>query len=957
MPQPTFKNIDFTSQGRLPVTGVGFGFDNIGDARDNRVSTKFVSLDGEWDFLLYDSLDRLHEGIELIKDYRSAGKITVPGDWQLLDKTYRWVNERFEPNSELTPPDDINSVGVYHRTIDVTTEMLERELFLQLDGVGSSAEIYLNGCYIGFCQSAYDAHRFCLADFASLGENHLTIIVYRYSHGSCLEDNDGFRMSGIFRSVWLCGEPIFNIIDFTVTPELSEDYSEGKLNVKTDISIKANLQSLELWCILYDSRGRIVSKEQETVFSIAPTEIPLSIPLCVILDNPILWSDENPYLYRLVFFLQDNLGNLLDLRAVRLGFRDISISSPEDGTQPRVMLNGRPLKLFGTAYEEWHPDLGRSLSCEQLTNDLELIKRCNLNSIMLRYPASDMLYDICDELGLLVIAQPAVDTRKTGKKRKFAPFIRERVHSMLTRLKNHPSIILWGAEQEQIPVLAELSKEYSLPIIERDINLVCERNFKTIDKLCNKVQKPILLYDYIDVEGNSLGYLSELVAIIRKKDCIVGGFISNFIIGSAWDGNDFHITTPEGVLQPDRSPNPTAFELKQCLSPVEISLQGAYLTVKNNNRFMPLENHFISWEIRLDGLARTPEFIELPKIKVGESHELLIPYPAIATNKAIDLVVNLHNKGKQKWSDSERSICSCHDRLQQRTMQEHSEFIPPTEEENAFFFNGGGCSYSIDKTTGFMTSIRREGFEFLTRPIRPQLSRVCKEREDEGKSLLNSVKRLLKIGFWQQAEERLRLKKITSEPDCLRSEFSTDGIRQLTIIYRCNSEGELSIEFSAKAAQPINRLGLTFETVSELRDLACFALGPNENYSNRKKAAVPVLLQGTREELCHHYLSPRENGNRTGAEWLMLYGNIAGTNRVMLITARDRPVDISVHPYQKENLQSATDIDSLQIVDNMTVNIDAANAGIGDVLRSSAVAKPEVNNLYTMKIEIQISRQ
>ncbi len=955
MPQPVFKNIDFTSQARLPVTGVGFGYDSIGEAKDNKVSAHFKCLDGEWDFLFYYSVSSLPEGIELIKDFKAARTIAVPADWQFFDYGYNWIGERYEPTRDsITPPDDINGVGVYHRTINITTQMLERELYLQLDGVGSAAEIYLNGNYIGFCQSAYDGHRFCLADFAIMGENHLTIIVYRYSHGSCLEDRDSYRMSGLFRSVWLCGEPIFCISNARVVPKISQDNSIGTLDVDVELSIKTKHDSLELWGILYSAGNNIVAKGQDTVFSIAPTGMPLKLELSLSLDNPHLWSDENPYRYRLVLYLQDNHGSTLDLRAIEIGFRQLAV------TNGRLMLNHKPLKLYGTEYEEWHPDYGRALPEEQLLKDLQLIKRCNFNAIKLSRPASDRLYDICDDIGLLVITHPAICSNGISRLSSLVPFIEERIASTVTRLKNHPCIAIWDMENDAGIDISKLISHVDIdrPTIGLDVVLVKERNLKAIKKLCEKPSlDALLLFDFIDVNGNGLGNLCEFTGYIRECDNMAGLFISNFIVTASWNGNNFYILKPGGILQPDRTPNPTAFEIKQCYSTISMSLDIAKLTVTNNNRSAVLKNHFVIWEVRLDGLTRESERIDLPDLAVDESIEISIPYKSISTDKALDLVVNLYDENRRSWSDDERSICNCHSRIKNRTIADITNFVAVEEEEDRYVFNEQDCRYEIDKQTGLLSSVMREGFEFIKSPLRPQIARVVKDKstEYESRSLLNSVKRLLKIGFWQEAENTIKLKRLYAEQDCITADFVADGIKQLAISYRCSNKGELVISFSAKASQPTNRLGITFETVPQLQELACFSHGPNENYLNRNAAAVPVLMQGGTEELCHHYLHPSENGNRTGAEWLMVYGTVAEVNRVMLITS-ERPVDMSVHPYPKEALLEAKDIESLAVSNTMTVNIDAANSGIGEPLLSTATNKPETGKLYEMKLIMHISR-
>ncbi len=958
MPQPAFKNISYTSQGRLPVTAVGFGFDTILDVKNKAVSPHYLCLDGEWDFKFYSSLDVLPEGIELLKDFGKE-KITVPSDWQTSYSKHNWMSDEFNPQSEnaIALMDSINEVGVYHRTIDITTTMLERELYLQLNGVGSVAEVYLNGCYIGFCQSSYDGHRFCIAEFATLGENHLTIIVHRYSYASWIEDREGFRLSGIFRSVWLCGEPIFAIDDVVLTTELSRDDNGATLNVETDIRINAKREQIELWCILYDSNKVVVSRAQEIIFSVAPALQPVKIDLSIKMDNPLLWSDEVPNLYHVVLFLQDNLGNILDMRRTEFGFRQIESI---DGV---VNLNGNPLKLYGTRYEEWHPDYGRTLPPEQLLKDMHLIKRCNLNTIYLDQPASDSLYEICNRIGLYVISNVAANLEGIRRNTDdFIPFATERAQSMVKRLRCHPSVICWGVGRNSGKVAKQLidiyeSLDNSRLIEQLEYQTLNGGNIDTLTKACKRKlgqEKPIIAKGLADVQGNSLGGFTEYTELLRSNEQMLGGIIANFIITAAWNGHDFYIKNPEGVLQPDRTTNPTAFELKHCFSPIALSLDKDFVTITNLHHTKSLENHYIVWELRLDGLTRETDIIDFPTIKPGDSRVISIPYPLINTDKAVDLIVSICDNTRLEWSDPERVICSCHHKIKERIEKSNNNFLQLFEEQEVYSFNHADCRYVIDKQTGLLVSATENNFEFLTSPLRPQIARACRE-EEQINTLLRSVKKLLKIGFWQEAENSLSLKRLVAEPTMLLAEFVADGIRKMYISYRCNEDGELIVEFSVTTARAAQRLGITFDIVKQLSQLACFCLGPDENYCDRNNANLPVLLQGDREELCHHYLIPQENGNRTGAEWLMLYGKQQDKNPVMLIKALDRPVDISVHPYSKQSLLEAENLASLAISENLTVNIDAANGGVTTSSRSPY--NPVPNKMHSMELSIKISRR
>ncbi len=958
MPQPPFTDPDFIHQNRLPSNAVGFGYDTVGDARDSVVSPHYLCLDGEWDFFFYPTIKMMPDGIELIKDFSVSEKILVPSDRIALG---RLSDEAQIINNPFPRIEQENSVCVYHRTIDVTTTMMERELFLRFDGIGACAEIFFNGSSVGFCQSSYDGHRFSIADFAMIGENHLTVIVYRFSYASCFEDSDLPRLFGIFRSVWLCGEPIFRLENYCLTTELTE--SGGRLFVDAEIIASAELEAMELWGLLYNTSGVIVGKGQDTMLSIVRTVETLKLRFEIELSDVHLWSDETPYLYRLVLYLQDTSGNTLDLRSASVGFREITIKKTPQGAS-QLLLNRNAVKMRGINYTEWDSINGRNSNQESITKTISLLKRCNINAIWLTQPACDLFYDLCDRLGMLVVSQMSVcPDIKAFTSDQLSGFCHDRLLSMYCRLKNHPSIVAWALGDNPPRIsssLYQLMKKLddTRPIEGETLSCYEANNIKALNKLEKTHATPIILQNIGGRTTNGLSRIKKYVDALREQDSFAGIFICNCVELAFFDGETHHVFGEGGILRHDLTPYPTAFEVKQCYSPVAIALDGSKVSVYNNFASQALQDFQIGWELRLDGLARQSETVSLPAIKLGESHTFDISYNSVSTDKATDLVVNVIDARRYDWSESHRNVCFTYTRLKPRSDLPPCGIVVPHELDDCFLLERGGLRYKIDKQSGFLTAIEYDGFEFLSSPIRPQLSRVANDN-DLCTELSDRIKKVLRVGFWRVAEQSVTLKNITTLGNRISAQFAADGIRRLSIDYSCTHEGELQIDFSAQSAYDVQRLGLTFETTPILSDLATFALGPGENYIDRKEAAIPVLVHGEANELCVDYSRPQDNANRHATEWLMLVGNHNQNAMMMLIRSGNRPFDMSVHPYTKKSLEEATP-QAPPIGDRMTVNLDAVNSGIGEPLSPAIYLKnPNLAKAdsYNLSINMKITKK
>lgn len=1023
MPQPAFKNIEYVNQGTSSITAASFGFDSIGDARQNKISKHYKCLDGQWNFLFFESVTAVPEGIELIKQFDATKTIPVPSNWQIVGvcdgkppiDTPIYSNIRY-PAAISTDPkkipyidDEQNSVGVYHRTFKVDEPMMSRELFLQFDGINSCGEIYLNGCYIGFCQSSFDAHRFSIASFVTMGENHLTVIVYRYCMGSYLEDQDMWRVSGIFRSVWLCGEPIFRILDFFAKPILLNEYTSAKLEISATVATPTKLEAIELWALLYDDVGNIVSKTQEVLTDIeGGTDSDIAFTTDITLTDPKLWSDEEPNLYRLVLFLQDNLGNTLDLRACPIGFRDIKIVPQKDDIGPFILLNGKPLKLYGINRHEWHPLYGHAVSKKETFDDLCLIKRCNINALRTsHYPNASYVYDICDRLGILVMCEANIETHGLpkllrGNKTPFDSHCLDRLNSMVTRFKNHPSIIIWSLGNESDfgeifrrmyqlcykldgsrPVHYEgdnygeasdvLSQMYttadntvkigkgkSVPLTMSTRNIL----FKTLLRPHQYKNRPFILCEYAHAMGNSLGNFCDYIEAFRTYDRLAGGFIWDFADAAIFDGTkycyggDFGDTPNDGnfafngIFRADRSPNPAAFEVRELYAPLCTELTSHSLAVTSLHRFAAITDYVVQWELRFDGLLRKSGEIKLPPILPGDTVCVDINYELENTKNSIDLFISICDSKKREFSAAGRVVKTDSCRIATEIPTRISDTVIPSEEGENIHLESSSLSAVIEKATGYVISLTSLKTELLSAPIIPQISRVQTDN-DKMTIMPKWIKKHYRVGFWQQAERTLALRSISAQGDSVFCSFEAQGMKVLEIIYRMSQRGELMLDFTAVPKYDAQRLGITTQLAKYFDRIAAFCNGPNENYVDRATCTHPVLWQGSIREFCHDYLAPQENGNHTGTGWLLFSGKAQNMRKILQIKSMQGGVSASVHPYTKKQLQEATHAATLQKDGPATVNIDVAQCGVGGDLPGVAMIKDK----YKMKAGKRFSMQ
>ena len=439
-----------------------YSFTNIEDAlTGNREKTnRYMSLNGDWDFSFALKPD------DAPKDFyksRVSGwkKIPVPSTWEMqgYDKPiYKSAVYPFRPVNPPHPPKDYNGVGCYQRTFTIPEAWKSMNVTLHFGGVGSAYKVWLNGKFVGYAEDSFLASEFNITPYLQPGENIISVWVIRWSDGSFLEDQDGWRLSGIHREVMLKAEPTLRIADFFYQTKLDKEYKNALLSIRPrlDNFTGKEVSGYKIKAQLYTKNGKPVLEKplEKSAESIVNEVYPrLDNAKFGLLEttvlNPDKWSTEDPNLYTLTLSLEDSTGKILEVKSCKLGFRSIEFRKSDS----KLLINGKLTYLYGVNRPDHHPTKGKALSREDILQDVKTIKQFNFNCIRLsHYPSDPYLLDLCDQFGIMVIDEANLETHGLGGKLSndaaWTGAYLERSSRMAMRDKNHPSIIFWSLGNE-----------------------------------------------------------------------------------------------------------------------------------------------------------------------------------------------------------------------------------------------------------------------------------------------------------------------------------------------------------------------------------------------------------------------------------------------------------------------------------------------------------------------------
>ncbi|RKD88884.1 glycoside hydrolase family 2 TIM barrel-domain containing protein [Halopiger aswanensis] len=671
-------------------------------ADDRTASRWFTSLNGRWQFDLAPAPSAAPAGFaEPAFDAADWDRIEVPMNWQVAgygNPHYTNVVYPFPVDPPNVPTD--NPTASYRRTFYVDDDWTDRQVRLHFEGVDSAFHLWVNGKRVGYSEGARLPSEFDVSEYVHAGENTIAVRVYKWSNGSYLEDQDMWWLSGIFRDTYAYAVPEPHVENIDARTEFDDEYVDGVF--RADISLAnggdAN-ETVVLEAELRDANGEsVVEFESITAVDAGENE---TVTLEADVEDPDLWTAETPHCYDLLLTVRDEQGTVTEVVAETVGFREVDI---EDGI---FRVNGEPVTIRGVNRHDFHPDRGRAVPLDAMREDIEMMKRHNINAVRTaHYPNDSRFYDLCDEYGLYVIDETdiechglefASETPHLSDAPEWEAAYVDRMVRMVERDKNHPSVIVWSLGNESDfgsnhVAMADETRErdptrpiHYEPDEAQEVSDIVGPMYPPWDQLeewaaADEYEHPVILCEYAHAMGNGPGNLQEYWDLFDEHERLQGGFIWDWLDqglrrttddGEEWFayGGDFGDEPNDanfninGLVFPDREPSPGLLEYKKVIEPVALSaadLEHGEVTVENKYDFRSLGHLRADWRVEADGLVVESGAFELPDVAPGESDTVEVPVDTDAYDDEAEylLTIDVSLAGDTRWASAGHTVAT-----------------------------------------------------------------------------------------------------------------------------------------------------------------------------------------------------------------------------------------------------------------------------------------------------------
>ncbi len=788
----------------------------------------FLSMNGEWKFNCAGSPAARPTGFYR-QDFDDTPwrTIPVPSNYQLQGcdiPIYTNAEYAFPMNTAGPPvvPKEDNSVGSYRKIFTIPAEWIGRQTFVHFDGVDSAFYVWVNGKKVGYNEDSRTPAEFNITQYVKAGKNLMAVEVYRFSDGSFLEDQDMFRMSGIYRDAYLWSTASQHIRDFEVQTDMDENYRDATLRIKAYITnYTGKLAPGSVTIELLDSIGTAVIPQQRSTFQASAGEYELSMTVPV--ANPRKWTAETPYLYKILLSLNDNNGKPIEVIPVSVGFRKVEIRDS------RLLINGQKILLKGVNRHEHSPDTGHFLSRDLMIQDIKLMKQFNVNAVRTsHYPNAPEWYELCDRYGLYVMDEGNIECHAYGLHNKnrlandpeWSPLFLDRFQRMVERDKNHPSIILWslGNECGDGPNTAEVfqwskQRDPSRPFHyegnsrydcqSSDINSWMYPTPEETSRLAKRrPDKPLLLVEYTHAMGNSNGALREYWDIFYSGINAIGAFVWDWVdqgirqpipkeyqtptgpktflaYGGWWedkagiyhDGN----FCQNGLVDADRNPHGGLWAIKYVYRYLHVSEEdrrAGKIKVKNWFDFInPRDLVEGIWEVKADGT--TVAGGKLPELDIDphQEKEFTLPVSSLARETKLDYVLDIAFilKRDVSWAKKGHEIAWEQFYWGIDAETGGSDRIPQlsvSDSGSLTQFTGPDFALSFDKQSGLITKYFYKGNLLMERGPQPDFWRVM---TDNDRGALRAVSEprakspLSDISVWRDQGSSWKIRNVKVE--------------------------------------------------------------------------------------------------------------------------------------------------------------------------------------------------
>ena len=950
--------------------------DNLVEHREE--SDRMQLLNGTWKFQYFNSIYDIQDSFfEKNYDTENFDEIQVPSVWQMAGyDTHQYTNIRYPfPFDPPYVPQDI-PCGAYVHTFEYSRDENAPKSFLNFEGVDSCFYVWINGSYIGYSQVSHMTSEFDVTDVLQDGTNTVAVLVMKWCDGSYLEDQDKFRMSGIFRDVYILKRPKQAISDYHIKTRIEDMLAKVEIEMKfySPLNVKISIE---------DRNGAVVALGSIAEEGTAVLEI----------ASPELWNTENPYLYKLILETENEV--IVD----HIALRKIEIKDQV------IYLNGQKIKFRGVNRHDSDPVTGFTISLEQLTTDLTLMKQHNFNAIRSsHYPNAPFFYEMCDKYGFMVIDEADIeahgpfmiyrkeDTDYNRFKRwnemiaddpAWEEAIVDRVKLMVERDKNRFCIVMWSMGNESaygcnFEKALEWTKNFDPDRITQYesaryrnydetydySNLdVYSRMYPALSEIQEYLDKdgskPFLLVEYCHSMGNGPGDFEDYFQMIQDNDKMCGGFVWEWCDhaiahGTAENGKTIYAYggdhgeeihdgnfCMDGLVYPDRTVHTGLLEYKNVYRPARVisyDKESGELVLHNYMDFDDLKDYVkISYELTQDGLVISkgmlPEFSVAPhgegktnlKINVPENGKCYLKL-IYHLKKELPLLDEDHILGFDEIEVSkEDTKCKLAEKWIPKTVVDSE--LQVNENDTQIHIKGREFAYTIDKRTALFTEMKFAGREYLNHPMELNIWRAPTDNDMYIKSEWKKAHydKAYTRAYTTEVVQGKHGVKITSHASVVAE--TVQKILDVTITWKIEAAGKIDADIAVTKDDEfpdLPRFGVRMFLDKKLSAVRYFGMGPQESYCDKHQAASHGLYHANVDDLHEDYIRPQENGSHYDCEYVEL-----NNSRYGIVASAEKAFSFNASYYTQEELEKKTHNYELIESDSVVFCVDYALNGIG----------------------------
>ena len=950
--------------------------DNLVEHREE--SDRMQLLNGTWKFQYFNSIYDVQEPF-FEKDYDTENfdEIQVPSVWQMAGyDTHQYTNIRYPfPFDPPYVPQDI-PCGTYAHTFVYHKDENAPKAFLNFEGVDSCFYVWINGSYVGYSQVSHMTSEFDITDLLRDGENSIAVLVMKWCDGSYLEDQDKFRMSGIFRDVYILKRPKQAISDYHIKTRIEDMLAKVEIEMKfySPLNVKISIE---------DRNGAVVALGSIAEEGTAVLEI----------ASPELWNTENPYLYKLILETENEV--IVD----HIALRKIEIKDQV------IYLNGQKIKFRGVNRHDSDPVTGFTINPEQITTDLTLMKQHNFNAIRSsHYPNAPFFYEMCDKYGFMVIDEADIEAHgpfmiyrkedtdynrfkrwneKIADDPVWEEAIVDRVKLMVERDKNRFCIVMWSMGNESaygcnFEKALKWTKNFDPDRITQYesaryrnydetydySNLdVYSRMYPALSEIQEYLDKdgskPFLLVEYCHSMGNGPGDFEDYFQMIQDNDKMCGGFVWEWCDhaiahGTAENGKTIYAYggdhgeeihdgnfCMDGLVYPDRTVHTGLLEYKNVYRPARVisyDKESGELVLHNYMDFDNLKDYVkISYELTQDGLligkGKLDEVSVVPHSEGKTNLQVNVPengkcYLKLTYHlkKEMPLLEEDYILGFDEIEVSQKDAkCQLAEKWVEKTVTDSE--LQVSEDDTQIHIKGREFAYTIDRRTALFTEMKFAGREYLNHPMELNIWRAPTDNDMYIKSEWKKAHydKAYTRAYTTEVVQGKHGVKITSHASVVAE--TVQKILDVTITWKIEAAGKIDADIAVTKDDEfpdLPRFGVRMFLDKKLSAARYFGMGPQESYCDKHQAASHGLYQANVDDLHEDYIRPQENGSHYDCEYVEL-----NNSRYGIVVSAENAFSFNASYYTQEELEEKTHNYELTESDSVVFCVDYALNGIG----------------------------